>query len=210
MLPVGPILLTILLVLIATGWLDRPLARMGVTVRRALLAVGAMLLLSAVELDLAPGLSINVGGGVLPLGLCTYLLVTGDDWMESARTAGAVVVTAASVYLVGRFFPPGLPTELNLFWLDAQYLYGFVGGLVGVTAGRSRRAAFCAAVTGVMLADLVHYLRYGLDDARPVGHVTMGGSGFWDTALVAGLLATVLAEWVREPRETAALRREGQ
>lgn len=200
-MPVGPILLTILIVLVYFGLLEGVLDRMRLTTRQALLLALTMLLGSAVEIDLAPGLTINLGGGVIPLGLVIWLLVTADEWYEPVRAVAAGLVTAGAVYMIGRFFPPGEPTELNLFFMDAQYLYGLVGGLVGYSAGRSRRSAFCAGVLGVILADLAHYAGY-LTAAPQRDIVTMiGGGGFQDTAVVAGVLAVLLAELIGETRE---------
>lgn len=203
-MPVGPILLTILLVMIAFGLADRVLDRMGVGHRLALLMAGAMLAGAAFDLDLAPGLSINVGGGVVPMGAAIYLLVSAGSWDESSRAAGAALAAAGAVYLVGRWFPPGEPTELNLFLMDAQYLYAMTGGVVGFTAGRTPRAGFVAAVLGVMLADLTHYLGYVRDGLRADMVIHLGGGGFWATTMMAGVLALLAAEFVGEPRGALA------
>lgn len=201
MLPVGPILLTLLLVMIYFGLLERVLDRMRLTDRQASVAVLAMLAGSPFDLHLARGLTLNVGGGLIPIGIATYLIVTADTWYESGRAVAAAVVTAASVYLVGRLFPPGEPTELNLFFMDAQYLYGLVGGLAGYLAGRSRRSAFCAGVLGVAFSDMAHYLGYALDPTRQNLVVAVGGGGFWDTTVVAGVTGVLFAELVGETRE---------
>jgi uncharacterized membrane protein len=185
-MPIGPILLTILLVLIYFGFLERVLDRMRLTDRQALVMVAAMLVGSLFNVSLAPGLGINVGGGILPLVLVAYLLITADQWYEPVRAIAAGVVTAAAVFMIGRWFPPGEPTELNLFWLDAQYLYGLVAGLVGYFAGRSRRSAFCAGVLGVTIADVAHYVGMRLNGIHQTGVATViGGGGFWDTTVVA-------------------------
>ncbi|MDF2630265.1 MAG: hypothetical protein K0R39_4096 [Symbiobacteriaceae bacterium] len=205
MLPVGPILLTILLVMICFGLVDGVLGRMGVNSRQAGLMVAAMLAGLAFDIDLAPGLSVNVGGGVVPMGVALYLTLTAGSWEDSARALGAVLATAGAVYLVGRWFPPGEPTELNLFLMDAQYLYGLTGGLVGFTAGRARRPAFAAGVLGVLLADLTHYLGYLRDGLRLDLLVHLGGGGFWATTMMAGALALLVAEFVGETREAKAL-----
>jgi len=201
MMPVGPILLTILLVLIYFGLAERVLNRMRLSERQALLLVGAMLLGSLFDIDLAAGLTINLGGGVIPLGVAVYLISTAGTWSESARAIAAALVTASAVYLVGRWFPPGAPTELNLFFMDAQYLYGLTAGLIGYTAGRSRRSAFCAGVLGVLLSDVAHYIAFALGGARTDLAVHVGGGGFWNTTMVAGVLAVLVAELIGESRE---------
>lgn len=200
-MPLGPILLTVLLVLIYFGFLDRVLDRMRLTARQALFLSIAMLAGSLVEIGITTTLSVNLGGGVIPLGIVVYLLTTADEWYEPVRAVAAAAVTAGAVYLVGRWFPPGEPTELNLFFLDAQYLYGLVAGLTGYLAGRSRRSAFCAGVLGVFLADLAHWAWYALPSGQADLVVRIGGGGFQDTAVVAGVLGVVLAEVVGETRE---------
>jgi uncharacterized membrane protein len=200
-MPVGPILLSILVVLIAFGFLERVLDRMRLTDRQALLLAVAMLLGSLVDFDVAPGLRINLGGGILPLGLVAWLLITADEWFEPVRAVAAAVVTAGAVYLIGQWFPPGEPTELNFFFLDAQYLYGLVAGATGYLAGRSRRAAFCAGVLGVTLADLAHYVTSRLGGMQQEVITQIGGGGFWDTTVVAGVLAVLLAEFIGETHE---------
>lgn len=201
MIPIGPITLTILLVLIYFGLAERVLDRMRLTDRQALLLVGAMLVGSLFDIDLGPGLTVNLGGGVIPAGVALWLILTADRWYEGVRAVAAALVTATAVYLVGRLFPPGEPTELNLFSLDAQYLYGLTAGVVGYLAGRSRRSAFCAGVLGVMLADLAHWAGYVADGLRQDLIVHVGGGGFWDTTVVAGVLAVLVAELIGETRE---------
>jgi uncharacterized membrane protein len=196
MLPIGPIVLTILAVLIYFGLAERVLARMRIPARPALLLVVAMLLGSTLDVDLAPGLTMNAGGGLVPVLAALWLIATAGDWSESARAVSAAVITASAVYLIGRWFPPGEPTELNLFFLDAQYLYGLTGGIVAFLAGRSRRSAFCAGVLGIFLADLVHYARFVADGARQGLVVNIGGGGFWATTVVAGVLAVLLADFL--------------
>ena len=207
-MPVGPILLTVLLILIYFGLVERVLDRMRLTDRQALLTVAAMLAGSLVDIRLAPGLSINLGGGIIPLGVAIYLIVTADRWYESVRAAGSGALTAAAVYLVGIWFPPGEPTELNLFFMDAQYLYGVVAGLVGYVAGRSRRSAFCGGVLGVALSDLAHYNSYVREGLRQDVAVAIGGGGMWDTMVMAGVIAVLLAELIGESRELLARERE--
>lgn len=204
MMPAGPILLTVLLILIAFGLIDGVLAQMRVGHRLALLLVGAMLVGAAFDIDLAPGLSINLGGAVVPLGAAIYLLVSAESREESARAIGAVLATAGAVYLVGRWFPPGEPTELNLFLMDAQYLYALTAGLVGFTAGRSPRPGFVAAVVGVILADLTHYLGYLQDGLRADQVVHLGGGGIYATTMMGGVLSLLAAEFVGEPRGAVA------
>ncbi len=199
MMPAGPILLSILLVLIISGFLDGALHRLGLSVPTGVMLALAMLLGSAVEIPLARGLTINLGEALIPLGFAIYLLARADRWYEPARALLGAAASAAVVYMLGRWFPPGQPTELNLFYLDAQYLFGVCGGIMGYLAGRSRRCAWVAAVTGILLADLGHYSGLLPGGMPAEGIIRAGGGGFQGTAAVAGVLAVALAEWIGEP-----------
>ncbi len=193
MMPVGPILILLLLVMAATGFLTGPLRRIGLSGRAALLLLAAMLLGSALELRLAPRLTLNVGSGLLPALLSLYLLRTMRRWWEPLAAVGGAAAAAASLALISLYFPPGLPTELNLFYLDAQYLYAAVAGTLGSVIGHTRPASFAAAVWGSLAADVYHYLHYSGAGHGDIVH-RMGGGGFHGTALVAGVLALTLSE----------------
>lgn len=192
-MPVGPILLVLLTVLAAAGFLEAPLRRTGLSVRGALIVLAAMLAGSPVELDLAPRLTLNLGTGLVPLGLSLYLLKAMRRWWEPVLAVGGAATAAASLALISLWFPPGLPTELNLFYLDAQYLYAAVAGTLGCVIGHTRAAAFAAAVWGSLGADVYHYVHF-VAAHHPDIVYRMGGGGFHGTALVAGVLALGLTE----------------
>lgn len=208
MMPIGPMALIVLLILTAFGFLDGLLPRMRLTVRQALTLILLMLATSGLRISLTPGLVLGVGTGLVPLGVVAYLLLTADSWREALRILGAALVTGAAVYLVGLWFPPGQPTELNFFYLDAQYIFGLMAAVVGYGVGGNCRAAFSAAVLGVMLADVAHHMVNRWDGAPTTALIQVGGGGFWATGVVAGLLAValvaVLGEFGDSLPETAA------
>jgi uncharacterized membrane protein len=202
--PIGPILLTILVVMILFGLAERVLERMRISQRTALLLTAGMLLGSLVRIPLGPNLSINLGGGLIPVSVCLWLISTADETVERVRAVASAVLAAAAVGAVARWFPAGEPTELNLFYLDASYLYALSAAAVAYLSGRSRRAAFCGGVLGVLLGDLAH-TRFLADGAATY----IGGGGLLDTAVVAGVLAVFLVELVGETREALAHRSKG-
>ena len=205
-MPVGPILLALLTILTATGFLTGPLRRMGLSERGALAVLVAMMAGSPVEINLAPRMTLNAGTGLVPLLLTLYLLTRMRRWWEPVVAAGGAATGAACLALISLYFPPGRPTELNLFYLDAQYLYAAVAGTLGAVIGHTRPAAFAAAVWGSLGADLHHYLHYTTAGHADLVH-RMGGGGFHGTALVAGVLALALTELLQvgsaEPRTPA-------
>jgi len=194
MLPAGPILLAIMIPLTATGFFDSVLQLLKLSPRAALILLVAMLLGGAFELPLGQGLSINIGSGIIPLMIAFRLLWTADEWFEPVRALLAAVMTGAAVFLLWTWFPPHHPTELNLFGFDAYYLAGLVGGSLGYIFGKSRRAAFCAGLLGVLLGDAAHYAI----SMRLAGTFPLGGGGFQGTPIVAGLLALALASLADE------------
>jgi hypothetical protein len=196
MLPVGPILLTILILLIYFGLLDHILADMRLSPRAALLYAVAMLLGSLVTFEWSTWLSVSIGSAVLPVGAVVFLIATTAEPKESARTVLAALAAGACVFAIGQWFEPGRPTELNLFGLDAQYLYGLSAGGTAFLVGRSKRSAFCAGVLGVVLADLAHVSLHLVQGVPPDVRIAIGGGGLLGTAAAAGILALFLADWL--------------
>lgn len=188
----GMLVLTIVAVLVFFGVAQRVLDRMRLTDRQALILVAAMFvgtLLPNVELG---QVSVNLGGAVIPLGVCAYLLITCGDAKEVGRALLGTALTGAAVYALSVF----LPDEPEQMWIDPNLLYGISGGLIAYVLGRSRRGAFICGVGGVLLADVVNALvlwSQGIDQ-----RLTLGGAGLVDSVVISGILAVLLAEAVGE------------
>lgn len=188
----GMLILTVVAVLVFFGVAQRVLDRMRLTDRQALLVVAAMFvgtLLPNVELG---RVSVNLGGAVIPLGVCAYLLLSSGDGKEIGRALLGTALTAAAVYALSVF----LPDEPEQMWIDPNLLYGISGGVVAYVLGRSRRGAFICGVGGVLLADVVNALvlwSRGVDQ-----RLTLGGAGLVDSVVISGILAVLLAEAVGE------------
>jgi len=196
MMPIGPILLVILTILAASGFLAGSLRRLGLSERAGLLLLGSMLVGSLVEVPLRPGLSMNLGTGLLPLALALWLLLRSRAWWEPVTGVAAALLGTGAAILLSRWLPAGEPTELNLFYLDAQYFYALVAGTAGYLVGQSRRAAGAGAVLAVVGGDLMHYLHY-VESGRVADlTIRLGGGGFHGTPIVAAVLALTLTEWL--------------
>ena len=188
----GMLILTVVAVLVFFGVAQRVLDRMRLTDRQALLVVAAMFvgtLLPNVELG---RVSVNLGGAVIPLGVCAYLLLSSGDGKEIGRALLGTALTAAAVYALSVF----LPDEPEQMWIDPNLLYGISGGVVAYVLGRSRRGAFICGVGGVLLADVINALvlwSRGVDQ-----RLTLGGAGLVDSVVISGILAVLLAEAVGE------------
>lgn len=192
---IGMVLLTVLALLILFGVGQRVLDRMYLTDRQALLMVAAIFVGGWLP-DLQFGrVTLNIGGALIPLGICIYLLVRAGTNTERIRALVAAVLTGAAVYLLGRI----MPADPIQTYIDPNYVYGLAAGVVAYLLGRSRRAAFFAGVVGVLLADIavgaVNWAN-GIDQT-----LHLGSAGALDAVIISGLLAVLLAEFVGEALE---------
>ena len=189
---VGLILLSVVSVLVLFGVAQRVLDRMQLS-DRAALVIAALLFFGSLIPDIRIGpVAVNLGGAVVPLGVCVWLLIKTDTRKEFWRAILGSLLTGAAVFLLGRL----LPDEPERMLIDPIYLYGIAGGVIAYLLGRSRRAAFICGVLGVMLADTavaVMNWAQGIDQT-----LVLGGAGAMDTIVIAGLLAVLLAEIVGE------------
>lgn len=198
----GMILLTALAVLIFFGTIQRVLDRMYLTDRAALVITAAMFagtLLPNINLG---KVSVGVGGALIPLLICVYLLIKADSAVEVWRTVLGSILTAAAVYGLSML----LPAEAEELPVDPMLLYAASGGLTAWILGRSRRGAFICGVLGVLLADvataMVNWTR-GIEQ-----QLVLGGAGVADAVVVSGVLAVLLAELVGEITERIVRKRK--
>ncbi len=195
---VGFFLLSALAVLVLLGVGQRVLDKMHLRDRTALLLIAAMFIGGLIP-DLDFGLvRINIGGALIPFGICVYLLVTADEAAERLRGIIGALVTGGVVYLLWRV----MPSEPENIILDPIYVCGIAGGLIGYLLGRSRRGAFICGVLGVMLADITNSIV--LWSSGIAQKLTLGGAGLFDTAIISGIIAVLLAELIGEVLERAA------
>ncbi len=195
---IGLIVLSAASVLVLFGVAQRVLDRMQLT-DRAALVIAAALFFGGLIPDIRLGrVAVNLGGAVVPLGVCVWLLIKTDTRKEVWRAILGSVLTGAAVYLLGRF----LPSEPEKMVLDPIYLYGISAGIIAYILGRSRRAAFICGVLGTVLADVatavINWNR-GIDQT-----LVLGGAGAKDTVVIAGILAVLLAELTGDLMERAA------
>lgn len=199
--PLGIITLLVVSVLVYFGLAHRVLDRMKISDKTALGILAAMIIGSFINIPVSTGrisASINVGGGIIPLGLAIYVLTragSGKEWIRALLAAG---VTGVVLHYTGSVLMKGHP---NGFFdiIDPLWLYPVVGGLVAYIAGRSRRSAFIAATMGVLLLDVFNlvYLAF----TRTPGRVDVGGAGAFDSIVLSGVVAVLLAELIGETRE---------
>lgn len=199
--PFGIIALIVVSVLVYFGLAHRVLDRMRISDKTALGLIAGMVVGSFIDIPISMGrvsASINVGGGLIPIGLAIYVLTKAGTTKEWVRALLATGATGVVVYYIGSVLMKGGPGGA-FDVLDPLWVYPIVGGLVAYIAGRSRRSAFIAATLGVLSLDIVNWVY--LVSTRTPGKVSIGGGGAFDSIVLAGLVAVMLAEVIGETRE---------
>lgn len=199
---IGMLILTVVAVLVFFGVLQRVLDRMYLTDRMALLLIAAMFagtLLPNITIGMV---SVNVGGALIPLGVCAYLLIRANETKERIRALAGSLLTGAAVFGLSIL----LPDEPETMFIDPNLIYGIAGGVIAWLLGRSRRAAFICGVVGVILADVVTACinwSKGIDQ-----QLVLGGAGVGDTVVISGVLAVLLTELIGEITERIVRKRK--
>ncbi len=197
----GGILLIVTVALIYLGFAQRALDRLRLSDRAALGFIAAILLGGFLpDIPVGGNISVNIGGGIVPLVLAGYLWSRAESH-EIVRSVVAVLVAAAAVYALMKV----LPTEPTYAWfLDPLYAAALVAGVVGYIAGRSRRGAFLAGSLAIIINDLASQVENYMAGVAPA--TVIGGAGMFDAVIIAGLLALGLAEVMGETLERVSRR----
>lgn len=198
-MPLGLIVLLGVAALIFFGAAHRVLDRLYLTDIQALVVVGLLAGGSFVDLPIPTAraeVTVNLGGAIIPLGLASYVLARAGSPLERGRALLGAALTGTLLWALGQVtdFEPGFGDVLDPLWM-----VGLVGGGVAYLSGRSRRGAFVAATLGVLILDGIHLVQ-ALGAPGPV-RVAVGGAGAFDAVVVAGVLATGLAEVLGEGLE---------
>lgn len=192
--PYGLIALVVVSILIYFGVAHRVLDRLRMTDKAALGVIAAIIVGSFIDIPVSSRVTINLGG-TIAVGLAIYILVGAGTAYEKLRAIVAAVVTGLVLFLAGRY----LGAQPEQIFIDPIYIYPITAGIVGYLAGRSRRGAFFAAVMGVLSLDVTQYIYLVTNNVR--GTVAIGGAGAFDSLILAGILAVLLAEVIGETLE---------
>ncbi|MDD6039941.1 MAG: DUF1614 domain-containing protein [Clostridia bacterium] len=189
---IGMILLTATAILVFFGVAQRVLDKLHLTDRAALVLIALMFFGTLIPNIVIGNVSISIGGAVIPVGICFYLLIRADTARERVRAVLGSFVTAGIIYALSTL----MPDEPEAIVIDPMYLYGIVGGLVAYLLGRSRRGAFVCGVLGVLWADIAVSVVNRINGIQQ--QLTLGGAGVFDAMVISGLLGVVLAELIGE------------
>ena len=189
----GLILLVIVGILVGFGVAQRVLDRLRLTDRQALFFVLALLVGGLLpDIPLSENIRINAGGALVPIGISVYLLIRADSTKEVVRALIASVLTGAAIWFLGRI----LPDEPETAFMDFNYLYGLIAGIVAYLFGRSRRGAFVAGVLGAVIADVWSAAEVWMQGVQQP--LQLGGAGAMDVIVISGIVAVLLAEFLGE------------
>jgi len=192
--PIGLISLVVVSILIYFGVAHRVLDKLRMNDKSALAVIAAIIVGSFIDIPLGPRLTINVGGFIAVI-LAVYVWLGAGTAFEKIRSLIAAVVVGLALFIAGRY----LGAEPEQIFIDPIYIYPLIAGVVGYLAGRSRRGAFFAAVIGVLSLDVTQYVYLMRSGVRGIVHV--GGAGAFDSLILAGILAVLLAELIGESLE---------
>lgn len=202
---IGIVILMAVAILVYLGFAQRALDRLRLSDRAALLFLLAIIIGGFLpDIPLGGNLSINLGGGIVPLVLVGYLWSNAER-REINRSFLAVLITTAIVYLVFKIMP--FEPTYN-FFLDPLYLIALIAGLVGYLAGRSRRGAFIAGTMALILNDGIAQIENIAAGTTPSG--VIGGAGVFDAIIISGFIALGLAEVFGETAEQLMLKLTGK
>ncbi len=199
-LPIGVILLVIIAILIFFGILHRVLDRMRLSDRAALAIIVAMAAGTFFDVTLLQTpvtVKINIGGGVIPIIVAIWLIVTADEATEKTRSVLAALVTGGVVWGLSKILTP----DEQLMRVSPMLVYGLAAGIIAALSGRSRRAAFVGGLGGIVIADIFHWIELAVTGVP--GTVFFGGAGAFDSSVISAVLAVGLIEIVGEAREKA-------
>ena len=193
-MPIGVILLILIAVMIYFGLLQRVLDRMRITDSMAIIFIGAMVIGSFLpNIPIGTRISINIGGGIIPIVIAIYLIATSDEDIEKVRSIIASIITGITVYIAGKV----LPAEPGTMFIEPIIAFSILAGIIAYVFGRSRRGAFIAGILGITISDIIS--AFGIT-GRPVG-TTIGGAGILDAVVISGVIAVGLCEIVGETGE---------
>lgn len=201
----GVVFLLIIAVIVYFGFAQRALDRLRLNDRTALLFLIAMIAGTFLpDLPLGRNISINLGGGVVPIILAFYLW-SKCERAEINRSITAVIITAAVVYAAMKIMP--LEPTYNSF-LDPLYILAFIAGLVAYASGRTRRGSFIAGSMAMIINDLAALVENMFAGAASA--ITIGGAGVFDAVVISGFIALGLSELVGETIERVTLETRGE
>jgi uncharacterized membrane protein len=130
--------------------------------------------------------AINVGGAIVPMAICAYVLIHFPEIL-----AAAIVGTAIVTFIVHRFARPVPGMGIATPMLIPPIVAAIVGAILGATTHHADAVAYVSGVMGTLIgADLLN-----LNRLRELGApvASIGGAGTFDGIFLTGIVAVLLA-----------------
>lgn len=196
--PIGLILLGVLLILMLFGVTQRVFDKMKLSTLWSILFIVAVGIGVFIPVIRAHRLfSFSIGGFIIPMILCIYMLIKMGFTADMARAWIATIVTAGAVVLIYTF----IPTQTTGMKIFAAIVVGIIAGAVSYLIGRSRRGALFSAIMGVYIGQTVNFLIDYFGRGITTAHLALGVGAMFDALVIASLSAFLLAIIVGETRE---------
>jgi len=195
---IGIILLIISGVLIYFGIAQRVLDKLYLNDITALLLIIGFIIGSFYNIPISdkPLIYLNIGGAVIPILLAIYILFRAGTSKEIIRTLFSTLLTATGIYTVSIIFKNyGEGYDI----IDPMFIFALLGGIFAYIFGRSRRGAFVSGVLGFLVYDLFNL--YRVLSGQINTHIRIGSAGAFDSIIISGIIAVLLAELIGETRE---------
>ena len=130
--------------------------------------------------------AINVGGAIVPMAICAYVLIHFP-----AILASALLGTAIVTIVVHRFARPVPGMGIATPMLIPPIVAAIAGALLGAASHHADAVAYVSGVMGTLIgADLLN-LRRLRELGAPVASI--GGAGTFDGIFLTGIVAVLLA-----------------
>lgn len=130
--------------------------------------------------------AVNVGGAIVPMAICAYVLIHFP-----AILAPAIFGTAIVTIIVHRFARPVPGMGIATPMLIPPVVAAIVGALLGAASHHADAVAYVSGVMGTLIgADLLN-LRRLRELGAPVASI--GGAGTFDGIFLTGIVAVLLA-----------------
>ncbi|TDX52903.1 DUF1614 domain-containing protein [Orenia marismortui] len=196
-MPMGVILLILLEIIIYFGFAERMIIKMGLSKTSLIIFFALMIIGSFIDIPITrdPLITINLGGAIVPIVLAFYLLSKMDEKGELFRAIIATLIAGGAIFALTQIYR----FEEGHTLIDTNYLFPIISGVVAYLIGRSRKAAFVAGTLGFLVYDLIHVVRITMGGVP--GEADIGGAGAFDSIVIGGILAILLAEILGESRE---------
>lgn len=191
-------ILTIILLLLMFGAGQRVLDQMRLNDKQAIITIVAIIIgLIIPPIYIGKCLSFSIGGFLVPLIVCVYMLMSAGK-RDNLRALFGTLLVGIIIYALDWLMPAESPEDVII---DPMFIYGIVAGVIAYCLGRSRRNALVCSVFGISLSMIVQFVINLCLGAPTV--LGLGVGGAFGTMIVSSVIAVGLCEFLGRAFESA-------